>query len=224
MNQLNCPSDVLIDKEKNSLIIADRGNNRVVRWSRNANTKEGEVLLKDIACWGLAMDNQRRLYVSDTKNNEVKRYSIDQIKEDTGTRVAGGPRRGYRNSQLNIPNYIFLDQQQILYVSDTWNHRVMRWESPDKATVVYQGSPRGLVVNAKGDIFVADHGIHQLVHQPKDKPEEKKPIPIPSNSKKGEAKDQPHHPWGLCSYEETNLVLTDHSGHLAYYINLQKAN
>ncbi|CAF4929129.1 unnamed protein product, partial [Rotaria socialis] len=34
LHQLNFPADVLIDKETDSLIICDRWNRRVVRWSR----------------------------------------------------------------------------------------------------------------------------------------------------------------------------------------------
>ncbi|CAF5047063.1 unnamed protein product, partial [Rotaria socialis] len=34
LNQLQYPTDVLIDKETDSLIICDAGNRRVVRWSR----------------------------------------------------------------------------------------------------------------------------------------------------------------------------------------------
>ncbi|CAF1682485.1 unnamed protein product, partial [Rotaria magnacalcarata] len=33
LNQLDRPADVLIDKETDSLIVCDRGNLRVVRWS-----------------------------------------------------------------------------------------------------------------------------------------------------------------------------------------------
>ncbi|CAF4435323.1 unnamed protein product, partial [Rotaria magnacalcarata] len=38
LNQLNGPTDVLIDKETDSLIICDWGNQRVVRWSRRSGT------------------------------------------------------------------------------------------------------------------------------------------------------------------------------------------
>ena len=34
LNQLNYPTDVLIDKETNSVLIGDLGNQRVLRWSR----------------------------------------------------------------------------------------------------------------------------------------------------------------------------------------------
>ncbi|CAF1560691.1 unnamed protein product, partial [Rotaria magnacalcarata] len=55
LHQLNQPTDVLIDKETDSLIICDFGNRRVVRWSRRSGTTQGEILIDNIRCWGLAM-------------------------------------------------------------------------------------------------------------------------------------------------------------------------
>ena len=66
LDQLNYPTDVLIDKETNSLFIADRDNRRVLRWPRRQGTTKGEIIVDNISCWGLAMDHQRYLYVSDT--------------------------------------------------------------------------------------------------------------------------------------------------------------
>ncbi|CAF4809526.1 unnamed protein product, partial [Rotaria socialis] len=65
LHQLDGPSDVLIDKETDSLIICERWNRRVVRWSRRSDTTQGEILINNIDCWGLAMDEQRYVYVSD---------------------------------------------------------------------------------------------------------------------------------------------------------------
>ncbi|CAF4700534.1 unnamed protein product, partial [Rotaria magnacalcarata] len=62
LHQLNHPRDVLIDKETDSLIICDRDNRRVVRWSRRSGTTQGEILIDNIDCYGLAMDEQRYLY------------------------------------------------------------------------------------------------------------------------------------------------------------------
>ncbi|CAF4873225.1 unnamed protein product, partial [Rotaria socialis] len=55
-HQLDRPIDVLIDKETDSLIICDRENRRVVRWSRRSGTTQGEILIGNIQCYGLAMD------------------------------------------------------------------------------------------------------------------------------------------------------------------------
>ncbi|CAF3308247.1 unnamed protein product, partial [Rotaria sp. Silwood2] len=124
LDQLKGPSDMLIDKETSSLIICDWRNRRVVRWSRFSSTTEGEVLLDSIWCFGLAMDNQRYLYISDTEKHEVRRYRMG---DKNGIVVAGGHGRGAALNQLNWPTSLFLDQQQTVYVSDWFNNRVMKW-------------------------------------------------------------------------------------------------
>ncbi|CAF2137147.1 unnamed protein product, partial [Rotaria magnacalcarata] len=121
LNQLDHPRDVLIDKETNSLIICDFHNNRVVRWSRRSGTTQGEILIDNIDCWGLTMDDQRNLYVSDYEKHEVRRY---QLGEKNGTLIAGGNGKGNGLNQLNVPTYLFVDGQQNVYVSDWNNNRV----------------------------------------------------------------------------------------------------
>ena len=115
MDQLNYPIDVLIDKETNNLLIADRENRRVVRWSQGQGTTQGEVIVNNIYCWGLAIDHQRYLYVSDTEKDEVRRYTIG---DKNGIVVAGGNGQGNQLNQLNCPTYLFVDKEQAVYVSD----------------------------------------------------------------------------------------------------------
>ncbi|CAF5139106.1 unnamed protein product, partial [Rotaria magnacalcarata] len=136
LHQLNCPTDVLIDKETDSLIICDQWNRRVVRWSRRSGTTQGEILIDNIDCFGLAMDEQRYLYVSDWHTNEVRRY---QFGEETGTLVAGGNGQGDGLNQLNNPTYLFVDGQKNVYVSDKNNHRVMKWNKGAKEGIVVAG-------------------------------------------------------------------------------------
>ncbi|CAF4576856.1 unnamed protein product [Rotaria sp. Silwood2] len=168
LDQLDQPTDVLIDKETNSLIICDRLNRRVVRWSRRSGTTQGEILIDSVDPWGLAMDNQRYLYISDYKKHEVRRY---QIGDKNGTLVAGGNGEGAGLNQLNYPVYIFVDQQQTVYVSDNENHRVMKWNKGAKEGIVVAGGqgegdaltqltyPNGLFVDTLGTIYVADSSI-----------------------------------------------------------------
>ncbi|CAF4221923.1 unnamed protein product, partial [Rotaria sordida] len=136
LDQLNYPSDVLIDKETDSLIICDRVNQRVVRWSRRSDTTQGEILIDNILCSGLAMDDQRYLYISDTDKDEVRRY---QIGDKNGTIVAGGNGKGAGLNQLNELTYIFVDQQQTVYISDKDNHRVVKWNKGAKEGIVVAG-------------------------------------------------------------------------------------
>ncbi|CAF3985872.1 unnamed protein product, partial [Rotaria sordida] len=176
LDQLNYPINVLIDKETDSLIICDRWNRRVVRWSRHSGTTQGEILIDNIKCCGLAMDDQRYLYISDTDKHEVRRY---QIGDKNGTIVAGGNGKGAGLNKLNSPTYIFVDQQQTVYVSDRGNHRVMKWNKGAKEGIVVAGGqgqgkaltqlsyPHGLFVDTLGTIYVADTVNDRVMGWPK---------------------------------------------------------
>ena len=61
LDQLYYPTDVLIDSETNSLLIADRDNRRVFRWSRRQETTQSQVIVDNIYYFGLAIDHQRYL-------------------------------------------------------------------------------------------------------------------------------------------------------------------
>ena len=165
LNQLNRPTDVLIDKETNSLFIADIGNVRVLRWSRRQGTTQGEVIVNNIACEELAMDDQRYLYVSDVVKHEVRRYRIGH---KNGIVIAGGNGKCNQLNQLNFPTYLFVDEEQAVYVSDTGNHHVMKWNKGAHQGIVVAGGqgqrsaltqlcyPRGLFVETSGTIYVVD--------------------------------------------------------------------
>ncbi|CAF4613324.1 unnamed protein product, partial [Rotaria sp. Silwood2] len=176
LDQLNHPTDVLIDKETDSLIICDYGNGRVVRWSRRSGTTQGEILIDSVDPFGLAMDDQRYLYISDYVKHEVRRY---QIGDKNGTLVAGGNGEGDGLNQLSWPTYIFVDQQQTVYVSDHYNHRVMKWNKGAKEGIVVAGgqggesaltqlsNPYGLFVDTLDTIYVAEWGNDRVMRWPK---------------------------------------------------------
>ncbi|CAF4594882.1 unnamed protein product, partial [Rotaria socialis] len=136
LHQLNGPTDVLIDKETDSLIICDAENLRVVRWSRSGGTTQGEILIDNIDCYGLAMDEQRYLYVSAHVNQEVRRYKLG---ENIGTLVAGGNGKGNGLNQLHYPTYLFVDRDHSVFVSEWLNHRVMRWDKGSKEGIIVAG-------------------------------------------------------------------------------------
>ena len=171
INQLNQPTGVILDRENNSLIIADYGNRRVMRWSRETSSR-GQIIISDIDCSRLAMHKDGSLYVSDYKKNAVKRWKKG---ETNGTIVAGGNGQGNRLNQLHYPTGIFVDDDQTLYVSDTYNHRVMKWVKDAKEGIVVVGgngqgdhptqlfSPDGVIVDQFNQIYVADHGNDRVM-------------------------------------------------------------
>ncbi|CAF4987288.1 unnamed protein product [Rotaria magnacalcarata] len=171
LNQLNRPRGVLVDKATDSLIICDWGNQRVVRWSRRSGTTQGEILIGNINCYGLAMDEQRYLYVSNHAKHEVRRYKFG---ENNGTLVAGGNGAGVGLNQLNYPTFLFVDREQNVYVSEWQNHRVMKWVEGAKEGVLVAGGkgagsaltkldiPLGLFVDTLGTVYVVDEANHRV--------------------------------------------------------------
>ncbi|CAF1380872.1 unnamed protein product [Rotaria sordida] len=215
LDQLHSPTDVLIDKETDSLIICDLGNQRVVRWSRRSGTTQGEILIDNIACWGLAMGDQRYLYISDYEKHEVRRY---QIGDKNGTIVAGGNGKGHGPNQLNSPTYIFVDQQQTVYVSDHNNNRVMKWNKGAKEGIVVAGGQGygnaltqlsttfGLFVDTLGTIYVVDSSNNRVMRWPKGA---KQGTVIVGGNGEGKGANQFNYLRGLSFDQHGNLYVTD---------------
>ncbi|CAF0919422.1 unnamed protein product [Adineta steineri] len=163
-HQLNQPIDMIVDKERDSLLICDHSNKRVVRWPRR-NGVHGEIVLSNIGCWGLTMDDAGSLYVADYEKNEVIRYRRDKVQ---GTVVAGGNGNGKRLNQLDSPSYLFVNREHSVFISDSNNRRVMKWASGAKEGMIVaagqgQGgvlsqvlNPAGVLVDQSGTVYVAD--------------------------------------------------------------------
>ena len=77
--------------------------------------------------------------------------------------------------QLNFPTFVCVDGDHAVYVSDTWNHRVMKWVKGAKEGIVVAGGqgkgkeltqlshPHGVQVDAAGNVYVAEFGNHRVM-------------------------------------------------------------
>jgi len=173
LNQLHNPNDVVIDKETNSLIIADQGNRRILRWSLNENTQAGEVLIPNISCSNLAIDQEGSIYVSDNVKHEVRRWKKG---EKEGIIVAGGNGQGRQLNQLNKPTYLFIDHEYSLYITDEENCRVMKWTKDAKQGIIVAGNgsasrngmnplsePTGIYVDRFNQVYIADSHKNRII-------------------------------------------------------------
>ncbi|CAF4342255.1 unnamed protein product [Rotaria sp. Silwood2] len=227
LDQLNGPSDVLIDKERDSLIICDRLNQRVLQWPRHSSIIQGEILIDNIDCYGLAMDDHRYLYISDNKKHEVIRY---QIGDKNGTVVAGGNGKGTGLNQLNGPAFIFVDQQQTVYVSDKDNHRVIKWNKDAKEGTVVAGGqrygtglesllyPQGLFVDTLDTVYVADSLNYRVMRWPKG---EKKGNVIAGGNGLGAGANQLKLITDLSFDCQGNLYVVDYGNHRVQRFSIQ---
>ncbi|CAF1327249.1 unnamed protein product [Rotaria magnacalcarata] len=215
LHQLHMPSDVLIDNETDSVIICDWGNQRVVRWSRRSGTTQGEILIGNIYCYGLAMDKQRYLYVSDYVKREVRRY---QLGETNGTLIAGGNGQGAGLNQLKLPTYLFVDRDHSVYVSDYSNNRVMKWNNGATEGIVVAGGqgqgnaptqfydPEGLFVDTLGRVYVADCYNHRVMRWTQGATQG---TVIAGGNGQGAGANQFNYPIGLSFDRHGNLYVAD---------------
>ncbi|CAF1515724.1 unnamed protein product [Adineta ricciae] len=218
INQLNYPTDMIVDEEYNSLIISDHRNRRVIRWW---NEDQQEILIDNISCSRIVMDKFGFLYVSDDEKHEVRRWEI-KAKRREGKLVAGGNGQGYRLNQLNNPNYVFVDDEQSVYVSDCGNDRVMKWrKDAAQGTVVAGGNgcgrklnqlngSQGIIVGEFGQVFVADSNNHRVTCWSEGAEEGE--IIIGGNGR-GDEPNQLWSPNGLSLDSEGNLYVVDSGNH-----------
>ena len=215
LDQLNQPLSFVIDSGTDTLVICDHGNQRVMRWSRQNSSGQGEVLLDNIRCFGLAMDQQRNLYVSNTQRNDVTRY---QPGDKNGTVVAGGNGKGSSLNQLQFPVHIFVDREQNVYVSDNHNHRVMKWEKDTRSGVIVAGGhgpgnsvtqlahPDGLFVDNDGTVYVVEK-TNQRVTRWQERAQQG--VLIAGRNGMGSETNQLNHPAGLSFDQHGNLYVAD---------------
>ena len=217
-DQFKYPTNVIIDYKNDSLIISDRDNRRVVRWSRRNGTSS-ETIISNVDCLGLALDHNGDLYVSDNEKHEVRRWKIGERK---GILVAGGNGEGNRLDQLNQPRYISVDQDQSVYVSDCYNHRVMKWMKDAKKGIVVAGGQgeghsltqlsysEGIIVDRLGTVYVVDSNNHRVMRWLKGA--RKGEIVVGENGQGNQA-NQLCYPTDLSFDRQNNLYVVDYDNY-----------
>ncbi|CAF3940442.1 unnamed protein product, partial [Adineta steineri] len=213
MDQLNHPTDVIVDQQSHSIIIADHVNRRVIQW---INQKQ-QILIENIDCARLATDKHGFLYVSDYKKNEVRRWKIGEYNAK-GIVVAGGNGQGDQLNQLNSPTFVFVDEDQSVYVSDYANHRIMKWRKDAKEGRIVAGGngqgrnrnqlhhPQGVAVDVFDRIYVADFGNDRVMRWREGKKEGE--IIVGENNQEN-LSNQLYRPFGLSFDDEGNLYVAD---------------
>ena len=225
INQLNYPSDVIVDEINKYLIICDSENKRIIRCSLE-NQRDTQVIIENIKCRGLMMNENGDLFVSDQERHVVKRWRKDE-KGGNGTIVAGGN----KFNQLNFPMYIFIDRAETVYISDCHNHRVMKWlKDADKGIIVAGGHgignrlnqlsyPQGLIVNEVNDVYVIDQGNRRIMCWPSGCDEGR--VVVGGNGE-GEGSNQLCFPIGLSFDIENNLYVVDYDNHRIQRFDIDK--
>eukprot|EP00931_Biecheleriopsis_adriatica_P086117 TRINITY_DN60840_c0_g1_i1.p1 TRINITY_DN60840_c0_g1~~TRINITY_DN60840_c0_g1_i1.p1 ORF type:complete len:382 (-),score=38.73 TRINITY_DN60840_c0_g1_i1:18-1136(-) len=110
------------------------------------------------------------IYVLERFAHRVLRMDRDGVKV-----TAGGNGEGDGLSELSYPGGICLDQNGALYVADTKNHRVVRWQPGASEGIVVAGGsregsgadqlhhPMGVFVDSQMAVYIADTNNHRVI-------------------------------------------------------------
>lgn len=125
---------------------------------------------------GICLDSAGNLYLADRWNNRIRKIAGGSISTIAGNGLAnfGGDNGAATSAQLSVPDGVAVDNAGNVYISDFLNNRV-RMVSPAGVITTYAGNglsgfsgdggpatsaelsqPAGLVVDAAGNLYIAD--------------------------------------------------------------------
>ncbi|CAF4078401.1 unnamed protein product [Rotaria sordida] len=106
------------------------------------------------------------------------RYLSNSLSGMAGVMVAGNGTSGSSASQLYAPKGMFVNEAGILYVADTLNHRIQKWNNGASSGVTVAGTgvsgnslselsyPRGIVIDSNGYMYITDSGNNRILRWP----------------------------------------------------------
>ncbi len=156
--EFNSPQGIVTDTAGN-IYVVDQVNHQIqkfasngtylARWGRNggdgsAGTGDGEFNSPQ----GIAIDATGNLYVTDTGNNRVQKFT------SAGEFVARWGAYGSDDDQFNTPIGIAVDGEGAVYVADSQNNRVVKYSSDGNFVTKWDvGGPDAITV-FQSDIYV----------------------------------------------------------------------
>lgn len=123
---------------------------------------------------GIAIARNGEIYVADSHNHRIQHFSAEGEFINTwgayGSVDAGNAEPGF----FNEPWGIAVGPDGSVYVADTWNYRIQKFDSQGKFIAMWGTSgasdapttfwgPRGVVVGEDGKVFITDTGNNRVV-------------------------------------------------------------
>lgn len=157
----------------NNNVYVDNGysNKRVDKWILNSTSSE-IVMNVSSSCTGLFVDIENNLYCSSANKHVVFKVELESntiIPQITGGTGCPGP----VSNMLDHPHGIFVDKNLDLYVADTHNNRIQRFESDQLNAITMAGfgaittfilhRPTGIVLDDDGNLFIVDSHQHRII-------------------------------------------------------------
>ncbi len=126
----------------------------------------------------VAVDSQGNYYVVDSENARIEKFdSSGKFLLAWGSKSPDNP--PYPNGTFNQPWGIAVDKSGNVYVADTWNYRIQKFDSNGKFLTTWGSNgdtrgdvqsiptqfygPRAIVIDAQGNVYVTDTGNKRVL-------------------------------------------------------------
>lgn len=218
--EFKSPTGIALDAEGN-IFVSDTDNHSIqkfdkhgkflVRWGGEPDSVEGAFYYPR----GLATSPEGDLYVADSGNNRVQKFDPDGNFIHAWGKF-GFAWRGAEAGKFDVPWGVTTDSQGFLYVSDTSNARIQKFQSDGTPLIKWgrDGSfdgaffyPRGIAVDFVGNIYVADEGNHRIQKF------DQRGNFLAKWGKEGNAPGQFKSPWGVACDALGNVYVVDSGNH-----------
>jgi DNA-binding beta-propeller fold protein YncE len=167
LGEVGIPSGVALDAQEN-IYVVDTGRKLVAVFARDGKQlnefSDPELDHPN----GIAIDKARgRIYVVDTGSRAAKEQNV-KIYDLAGKRIGAiGGAPGGDLGKFSYPTYVTVDATGFVYVSDTLNSRVQKFDPEGKFVTSFGqlgtnwgefDKPKGVAVDSFGNVYVADSG------------------------------------------------------------------
>ncbi|MEW6104419.1 MAG: NHL repeat-containing protein, partial [bacterium] len=154
VGQFFLPRDIAIDFRNGYFLICDSFNQRISKFSLDGNPINSFSGSNSFGQWGtqtgklwhpygIDIDNQGNIYVADTYNHRIQKFSPD------GNYLLSFGARGQEDGQFAMPQDVVVDSEGYILAIDTENHRVCKF------------SPNGIYMESYGRYSLGKGGLLQ---------------------------------------------------------------
>lgn len=197
-DQLNKPGGIYVDRQ-GSIIIADSGNNRIQKWLAEAwaldstgTTVAGSVNESASAVDSSKLKSPQAVVIAGSCEDLViaephfsRILTWQEGASDGIIAVGGDVGAGSGDNQVNEPQGVYATEDLDIYIADTQNSRVVRWERVGGSDVwqpvvgayaagtgtagsssTELNKPKAVWVDSQKNVFVADTGNNRILRVP----------------------------------------------------------
>lgn len=223
VSNIDSASALYVDKEGVNFYVALKYFDRVEKWTRNG--KSGlQIGSQCKQCAGVWVDAEQNVYMTESGTHRVLKWSS---KTNRTVTVAGqADEEGQSADLLYFPTGIYVSStDNTLYIADTLNNRVQKWNNGVKQGITVAGCQNGTsgyngsflsspldvwVDDQSNVVFVADSDNNRIQ---KWLPNQSSGTTIAGSGASGSASDQLSSPTSIAFDSQGNLYVCDRKNH-----------